>query len=155
MPIRPENLKRYPPDWPAISAEIRFGRAGGRCECTGQCGLRKGERCVEIHGEPAKYFRGRVVLTTMHLNHDPADNDRDLDLWRPWKCACGWRGDLATASGPRPAGARTCPVCGLSPARNNLLAGCQACHNRYDRGHRRVSRAEAAGQARLDFEVAP
>ena len=31
MPIRPENLARYPKDWPAISASIRE-RAGHRCE---------------------------------------------------------------------------------------------------------------------------
>jgi len=27
---------RYPEDWPAIAAEVR-GRAGGRCECLGEC----------------------------------------------------------------------------------------------------------------------
>ena len=27
MPIRPENRRRYPDDWPQISERIRFARA--------------------------------------------------------------------------------------------------------------------------------
>ena len=38
MPIRPENLARYPKDWAAIAAGIRE-RAGHRCEWPG-CGAR-------------------------------------------------------------------------------------------------------------------
>jgi len=38
MPIRPENLTRYPRDWKQISHRIRFERADSRCECTGECG---------------------------------------------------------------------------------------------------------------------
>jgi len=73
MPIRPERARLYPPDWKAISHRIRFVRAQGRCECTGQCGLHRGRRCVELHGQPAVYARGQVVLTTAHLNHDETD----------------------------------------------------------------------------------
>jgi hypothetical protein len=40
MPIRPENLARYPKDWPAISAAIRE-RAGHRCEW-----IERGQRCT-------------------------------------------------------------------------------------------------------------
>ncbi|WP_432101205.1 hypothetical protein [Streptomyces sp. WAC 04229] len=36
MPIRPEDLHRYPRDWNEISPRIRFERAGGRCECIGK-----------------------------------------------------------------------------------------------------------------------
>ena len=39
MPIRPENRARYPKDWKAISKRIPFARAGGRCDCTGKCGV--------------------------------------------------------------------------------------------------------------------
>lgn len=108
MPIKPENRKRYPLDWPLISWFIRFVRAEGRCECSGECGLHRGRRCIERHGDPGLFMAGRVILTTMHLDHEPEN--------------C--RGE-------------------------NLLAGCQRCHNRYDRGHRRQSAAEAAGQERL------
>ncbi|MEF3117609.1 hypothetical protein [Streptomyces chrestomyceticus] len=74
MPIRPENLHRYPRDWPQISARIRFERAGGRCECTGQCGLaHPGGRCAAMHGQDHPDTGSVVVLTTAHLNHQPED----------------------------------------------------------------------------------
>lgn len=63
MPIRPENRKRYPPDWKQIREAIRQ-RAGDCCEW---CGAR--------NGEPHPVTGSRVVLTTAHLNHTPEDND--------------------------------------------------------------------------------
>jgi hypothetical protein len=91
MPIRPENRQRYPKDWKAISLSIRFERAGGQCECTGQCGVDHGGRCDARHGLKHPITGSVVVLTTMHLNHTPED------------CAP-----------------------------DNLMAGCQRCHNLYD-----------------------
>lgn len=35
MPIHPSMKPLYPPDCPQISARIRFGRAGNRCEWCG------------------------------------------------------------------------------------------------------------------------
>lgn len=75
MPIRPENRDKYPADWPAISARIRFERAEGRCECDGRCGIAHGGRCTARHGEPHPVTGSRVVLTVMHLDHDPGHND--------------------------------------------------------------------------------
>ncbi|MGW4648090.1 hypothetical protein [Kitasatospora sp. NPDC004289] len=76
MPIRPENRDRYPKDWPEISKAIRFERAGGRCECTGECGrLSHPGRCPNRHGEPAYDSRKIVVLTTAHLDHTPENCD--------------------------------------------------------------------------------
>jgi hypothetical protein len=73
MPIRPENRDRYPADWDAISLAIKE-RAGWRCECAGECGRGTHEgRCPNVHGEPAYGTGSRVVLTTAHLEHDPAD----------------------------------------------------------------------------------
>lgn len=73
MPI---NYSKYPKDWKAISAAIRF-RSGGQCECEGECGLHKTNpgprRCIERNGQPAKWAKGKIVLTTAHLNHDPMD----------------------------------------------------------------------------------
>lgn len=100
MPIRPENRDRYPADWPVISTRIRFERAQGRCECAGECGAFHGARCEARHGAPSPYTGSLVVLTVMHLNHDPADC-RD----------------------------------------ENLLAGCQRCHLRYDADHHAQTRA--------------
>lgn len=74
MPIRPENRDRYPKDWPDISRRIRFGRAGGRCECHGECGRGTHEgRCPNLHGEDAYGTGSKVILTTAHLNHTPED----------------------------------------------------------------------------------
>lgn len=79
MPIRPEERGRYPDDWPQISDRIRFGRAEGRCECTGECGRDHhrqagDDRCPRIHRAliPASLGK-RVVLTVAHLNHIPED----------------------------------------------------------------------------------
>lgn len=80
MPIRPENRAKYPKNWKSeIVPRIR-ARSGGRCECTGQCGLTHsyddwGARCPKLDREPiemgvAKPF---IVLTVMHLNHQPED----------------------------------------------------------------------------------
>lgn len=76
MPIRPENVARYGPDWPAITFVIKWVRALGRCECDGRCGRPPGHldrtgRCVNIHGQPAYQTGSRVVLTTAHLDHTP------------------------------------------------------------------------------------
>lgn len=75
MPIRPENKARYPKDWKAISARIRFERAGGRCECTGQCGLSHEGRCDAWHGDDHPQTGSKVVLTVMHMDHQPENND--------------------------------------------------------------------------------
>lgn len=69
----PWDRKKYPVNWEAFSKEIRFKRAGGRCECTGQCGLHRTtggpRRCVERDGQPGKWMKGPVMLTVAHLNH--------------------------------------------------------------------------------------
>jgi len=72
MPILPENRGKYPKDWPEISRRIRFERAGGRCEWKDD-----GVRCQAMHGEPSPLTGSKVVLTTMHLDHDPANCDDD------------------------------------------------------------------------------
>jgi len=107
MPIRPENRARYPKDWKtAVVPRVR-ARSKNRCECTGQCGLshgaRKDARCKAKNGKPHPLTGSKVVLTVMHLNHQPEDN-RD----------------------------------------ENLLHGCQQCHNRYDMPMRRQGIKERA-----------
>jgi len=73
MPIHPDNRGRYPVNWKAISIHIRFERAGGRCECEGECGHDHGGRCEALHGEPHPITGSKVILTTAHLNHTPED----------------------------------------------------------------------------------
>lgn len=86
-PIRPENRHRYGDDWSEFSDTIRFGRAGGRCECEGECGrppehlgqdegeYMSGARCVNRHGKPAYGTGSKVVLTVAHLCHTPECRD--------------------------------------------------------------------------------
>lgn len=73
MPIRPENRRRYPRDWAAISRRIRFERAQNRCECTGQCGFDHGGRCDARNYRRHPLTGSKVVLTVAHLNHTPED----------------------------------------------------------------------------------
>jgi 5-methylcytosine-specific restriction endonuclease McrA len=98
MPIRPENVDRYPPDWPIIR-DLVLRRARHRCE---RCGVRNGEKGGRTRGgiwlrtlplgerlgrlewpEPGTwawcsdgttrdYVRIiRIVLTIAHLDHVP------------------------------------------------------------------------------------
>ena len=100
MPIRPENRKRYPKNWPAIRAAI-LERAAHRCEF---CGVPDGALIVRDHGPAGATYtlvntgavhdattgeqwgyaapsalagrkRTRVILTTAHLDHTPEHND--------------------------------------------------------------------------------
>ena len=99
MPIRPDNRWLYPIDWRELSATIRFGRAGAKCE-----------RCARPHRRHVAHLgdgrwwdagaqvwrsdRGRiarvgrrfalasvrttyVVLACAHLDHDPGNNAPD------------------------------------------------------------------------------
>jgi hypothetical protein len=88
MPIRPENKARYPKDWTKVVVPRIRARSGDRCECTGQCGrihnrrqqLEPGEpppRCGKMNGEPIEMGVAKpcIVLTVMHLDHQPENCD--------------------------------------------------------------------------------
>jgi hypothetical protein len=77
MPIRPENRDRYPKDWKAISARIRFERAANLCECEGECGIDHGGRCNERHHTHHSLTGSKVVLTVAHLDHTPENCAED------------------------------------------------------------------------------
>jgi hypothetical protein len=123
MPIKKEN---YPPNWKEFSLEIRVNRAGGRCECRGECGADHthpndtyapgrnpgviSSRCTALNGQLGFCFRHNsgecghlrvVVLTVAHL----------------WQHGC------------------TCePVRCANPG--HVKAMCQRCHLRYLRHQR-------------------
>lgn len=81
MPIRPENRARYPKDWKAISARIRFERGEGRCECVGECGLKHpAGRCEARHGLAHPTTGSLVVLTCAH-RAEPIEDCRDENLF--------------------------------------------------------------------------
>lgn len=76
MPIKPENRGRYPARWRDLADTIKFIRAGGRCECVGECG--RGThlgRCPNEHDEKAYGTGSIVVLTVAHLDHTPENCD--------------------------------------------------------------------------------
>ncbi|ASR85758.1 HNH endonuclease [Mycobacterium phage Edugator] len=54
---------------------IRFGRADGRCECTGKCGYSHKfgaiKRCTNTHGRPAVHGTDKMVSLTVQ----PIDGD--------------------------------------------------------------------------------
>jgi hypothetical protein len=72
---RATSQRRYPRNWAEISKAIRFGRAHGRCECTGECGTGHQGRCEARHGQPHPVTGSRVVLTAAHRDHEPRNCD--------------------------------------------------------------------------------
>lgn len=80
----PMDRKRYPVGWDDISRRIRE-RAGGMCECVGECGhthlhelhrdgARAGvARCMARQGRENPVTGRTVILTVAHLNHTPMD----------------------------------------------------------------------------------
>jgi 5-methylcytosine-specific restriction endonuclease McrA len=65
MPIKPENRRLYPADWPAVRVSI-LERAGHCCE-----GSPRYPDCHARNGEPHPVTGSMVVLTVAHLDHDP------------------------------------------------------------------------------------
>lgn len=134
-PIRDSERARYPANW---STEIRpaiLARAGGRCECLGECGhdhqaenlevfgitrwpstrTPSGvERCIARDRRDHPVTGSRVVLTVAHRDHTPEHCDD-----------------------------------------SNLFAACQRCHLAYDRDHhaetRRATRQAALGDTLFDL----
>lgn len=107
MPIKPENLHRYPADWPDVRARI-LARAGHCCEwpgcgvrnhatgwwrthalgyvfqgarrCIFEAGYKVGDTIVFSDAPPAKLIR--IVLTIAHLDHMPENcSDDNLRAW--------------------------------------------------------------------------
>jgi hypothetical protein len=64
MPMRRD---RYPENWEEIVAAVRR-RSGNRCE-----GSPRYPDCRAVNGQPHPVTGSIVVLTTAHLNHQPAD----------------------------------------------------------------------------------
>jgi hypothetical protein len=107
MPIKKENVGRYPKDWKAIVAQVRE-RSGDRCEGSpafpdcrvpnGAVGYREDGRWVQL-GESIDaaglaidsaiedgHKVVKIVLTCGHLNHTP--EDCRLENLRHWCNRC-------------------------------------------------------------------
>lgn len=98
MPITAENRRRYPADWSEISVRIRFGRAGGRCECRGECGTGHAGRCTARHRQPHPVTGSRVILTTAHRDHTP-ENCESANLFAACqRCHLAYDAELHAAN---------------------------------------------------------
>ena len=114
MPIKPENAKRYPPNWDELRAAV-LERAGHKCE---QCGVRNyalggrtkdgqwlpawplGEKMLRLEW-PTPGMRSwcgtrsrsevlriiKIVLTIAHLDHDELETT-DISRLRAWCQKC-------------------------------------------------------------------
>lgn len=88
MPIRPENKKLYPKNWPEIREKIKV-RAGNKCEICGvenhADGIRDSDGVFHKWGSAAfsnlaeTKKRITIVCTVMHLDHAP-ENCADHNL---------------------------------------------------------------------------
>jgi 5-methylcytosine-specific restriction endonuclease McrA len=69
VPIKPENVGRYPADWKLRSRFVRFYRAKNRCEW-----------CGADNGKPHPVTGSTVVLTVAHVYDDAPENSSLLNL---------------------------------------------------------------------------
>lgn len=88
MPLTAAARAEYPCDWPFLSWNIVMRRSGRRCECGDpnlpwDCGRGPAHhgpdgRCRNRHGQPrwrGKPWQRPVILSLIHLNHDPTSRD--------------------------------------------------------------------------------
>ena len=96
MPIRPENVDRYPADWALVRTRI-LERAGNRCEgspaypdCRAANGHYRNRRTGVVFQDPDEAIAAsddddeftRIVLTIGHLDHTPENcSDDNLRAW--------------------------------------------------------------------------
>ena len=62
MPISKAKRALYPHAWKAISRRVR-ARAGGVCECAGECKAGHVGPCTAENGQPHPRTGSKVVLT--------------------------------------------------------------------------------------------
>jgi len=123
MPIRPENRHRYPPDWNEISARVRK-EAGQRCEW---CKAPNGEIIIRGEGPDENTYmleRGETFS---------AETGAFLGLSRGSEYCAKTTVKVVLTVAHMDHQPENC-------ARDNLVALCQLCHNRYDAPMRRRSR---------------
>lgn len=71
----PWDRSKYPQDWERL-VKLVATRAGGQCECLGECGrCKKGVRCEAMNHQPSPVTGKKVTLTTAHLDHDTQNSD--------------------------------------------------------------------------------
>lgn len=87
VPIKKENLKRYPANWKQLRAAV-LERAGHKCEHCGVPNYAVGYRS----GASGQFITSptgvlRIVLTIAHLDHDELET-QDISRLRAWCQKC-------------------------------------------------------------------
>lgn len=73
-PIKPENRKLYPADWPVIAKEVKDD-SFWICQCDGRCGrLPHADPCGAVHKGRHPATGSEVIITVAHLDHNPQNN---------------------------------------------------------------------------------
>ena len=73
----PCDYSKYPENWKQISEWVRYMRADNRCEWRDWDQGKPGtfvRRCEARNGKPHPITGSKVVLTVMHLDHDPQNS---------------------------------------------------------------------------------
>ena len=121
MPIRPELRPLYPSHWRELSSQVRFGRAGGRCQ-----------RCRRPH------------LSLIRCLPDGRWFDERAATWRDRRGRLAWWPDLVEATQFRMTRVVLAAAHLDSDPTNNRLANlrafCQRCHLLHDPSHHLAQR---------------
>ena len=125
MPIRPENRDRYPAEWKEISDRVRE-EAGQRCEW-----------CAAENG--ALIARGKGADTGTYMMHDGRTFSTETGDFLGLSWLLEYDVDRFTKIVLTVAHLDHQPE---NCTRDNLVALCQRCHNRYDAPMRRRGIAE-------------
>jgi hypothetical protein len=131
MPIRPENLARYPKDWKQIRERILV-RAEHRCE---KCKAPNRTRIARGGGDDA----GTYMLDTAEVFC--AETGRRLGQCRMSDYEVARMVDVVLTIAHLDHAPENC-------ADDNLRAWCQRCHLRYDQAHHQTN-AQASRRARV------
>jgi len=76
MPIRADNIGRYPANWDELSHQVK---CSAQWECEGSPMY---PACRARHGEPHPVTGSLVILTVAHLDHNPENCHRsNLRAW--------------------------------------------------------------------------
>lgn len=151
MPIKEENKKRYPKNWKQISEDIRFNRAGNKCEI---CGLRNysvgyrdeqgnfipecGNIILDCYGDGLRYPSLEPLTYKEAKEHADFATDND-EFGNKYIVIVLTVAHLDHQP-------ENCDY-------SNLKAMCQKCHNDYDRVHRNetIRTSKNAGQLSINW----
>lgn len=154
----PMDKSKYPPNWDEISHQIRFDRAGGRCEL---CGVQHGLTIIRSDIDPAYYiiWNGQEACFTFPDGEwiKASEIPAEYDVSKPGTTVYLTVHHIGV---DKPDGSPGSPEDKMDCREENLIALCQRCHlladlphhilkRRYNRLERKRQAARAAGQREL------